>query len=198
MESIKKYKSKNYEIPQVGSIFEYWTIVDNIPQYTESGKTWKVLCKCKCGNEQMVRITALLRGDSKGCKCRNVEKIKEKVQAVGELSPWKFGRIRKNALARDLEFSIDMKYLWNLYVSQNGKCALSGIELILQKSLKEAGGREITMASLDRIDSGKGYIEGNLQWVYADINKMKRDFTDEYFINLCKSVAKFNKNESGK
>ena len=44
-------------------------------------------------------------------------------------------------------------------------------------------------ASLDRIDSSKGYVKGNVQWVHKDINKMKTDFEQSIFIKLCKSVA---------
>jgi hypothetical protein len=46
------------------------------------------------------------------------------------------------------------------------------------------------LASLDRIDSKKGYVEGNVHWVHKDVNMMKRNFTEEYFINLCETVYK--------
>lgn len=44
-------------------------------------------------------------------------------------------------------------------------------------------------ASLDRIDSSKGYIKGNIQWVHKDINKMKNNYNQAYFINLCALVV---------
>ena len=46
--------------------------------------------------------------------------------------------------------------------TQNRKCAITGDEL-----------PNILRASLDRIDSSKGYIEGNVQWVTAQANKCK-------------------------
>ena len=36
-------------------------------------------------------------------------------------------------------------------------------------------------ASLDRIDSTKGYTEGNVQWVCLAVNQMKSDKTEEEF-----------------
>jgi hypothetical protein len=48
-------------------------------------------------------------------------------------------------------------------------------------------------ASLDRIDSSKGYEEGNIQWVHKHINFMKRTYSQEYFIDMCKKVADNNK-----
>ena len=47
-------------------------------------------------------------------------------------------------------------------------------------------------ASLDRIDSSKGYIEGNVQWVHQNINMMKNKFDNQYFIEMCKLITKNN------
>ena len=46
--------------------------------------------------------------------------------------------------------------------------------------------------SLDRIDNNKGYIEENVQWVHKDINMMKRIYSQDYFIYMCKLVAECN------
>ena len=46
-----------------------------------------------------------------------------------------------------------------------------------------------TTASLDRIDSSKGYVIGNVQWVHKDINIMKNKFDNQYFIDMCKKIA---------
>ena len=48
-------------------------------------------------------------------------------------------------------------------------------------------------ASLDRIDSSKGYIKGNVQWVHKEFNKMKLDLLDKEFIDICKLVHKYHK-----
>ena len=47
-----------------------------------------------------------------------------------------------------------------------------------------------TTASLDRIDSNKGYVEGNVQWVHVDVNYMKLDYDQDYYINICRLIAK--------
>jgi hypothetical protein len=75
---------------------------------------------------------------------------------------------------------IDEKYLCNLYLKQNGFCALSGVAL-----------NEDNL-SVDRIDSSKGYIRGNVQWVDVYVNKMKSDLLQDHFIKLCKLIAKIN------
>jgi len=70
-----------------------------------------------------------------------------------------------------------------LFQKQNGKCALSGVEISL---LKKSG---VSTASLDRVDSSKGYIKGNVQWVHKDVNFMKYNFDESYFLDMCKKVV---------
>lgn len=109
----------------------------------------------------------------------------------------KFGDIHKSYLYclktraknKNLDFNIDGDYLWSLFLKQNKKCALSGLEICFPQAWGAKSKTKIT-ASLDRIDSNKGYIKGNIQWVHKTINSMKMDMTDKEFINLCKMVAK--------
>ena len=72
-------------------------------------------------------------------------------------------------------------------MKQDNKCALSGLHINFANDFKENGS-----ASLDRIDNTKGYIEGNIQWVHKHVNNMKLTHDQDYFINLCKSIAKNN------
>ena len=44
-------------------------------------------------------------------------------------------------------------------------------------------------ASLDRIDSEKGYVAGNVHWVHKTVNKMKMEFSVDDFVSVCKEVA---------
>jgi archaellum component FlaC len=48
-------------------------------------------------------------------------------------------------------------------------------------------------ASLDRVDSAKGYIKGNVQWVHKDINMMKQQYSQEYFIQMCRLTTEHSK-----
>lgn len=86
--------------------------------------------------------------------------------------------IQTSAKARNLEFNISIEYAWNIFIKQNRKCALSGMEL-------QFGRRGDQTASLDRIDSTSGYIEGNVQWLHKNINIMKMDMDQNTFVELC-------------
>ena len=48
----------------------------------------------------------------------------------------------------------------------------------------------IYTASLDRIDSNKGYIKGNVQFISTAINYMKNNMSNEDTVKLCKIIAK--------
>jgi hypothetical protein len=70
------------------------------------------------------------------------------------------------------------------------KCALSGLELTFESDSKKSIDRN---ASLDRIDSKKGYIKGNVQWVDKRLNVMKMDLSLDFFLNACKMVTEYRK-----
>ena len=78
-----------------------------------------------------------------------------------------------------------MEYLWKLFLDQNKKCTLTGMNLFFGRfrNSKE------TNASLDRIDSSKGYVKGNLQWVLKDVNLMKGVFSQQHYIEICNLVT---------
>lgn len=102
--------------------------------------------------------------------------------------------IQKAGKDRGLGFDLTLEFLWDLFEKQKGVCALSGLPIVLEVGLGELNkhGYQRRTASLDRIDSSKGYIKGNIQWVHKEINQMKSNRTDREFIELCKTVAIFN------
>jgi hypothetical protein len=50
-----------------------------------------------------------------------------------------------------------------------------------------------TTASLDRINSSLGYVEGNCQWVHKVINTMKMALSQDEFIYYCSLVCNHRK-----
>lgn len=80
----------------------------------------------------------------------------------------------------------DLEEQWNL---QKGICPYSGINLLLASHSKTHID-PIYRASLDRIDSSKGYIKGNIQFISTCINYMKNTISHEDTIKLCKLISK--------
>lgn len=150
-------------------------------------------CICDCGNIANILGTHLIQGNSKSCGCSvPTGRNHKQWNGFGEISGgfW-YDHIIKSSLGtksrRAIEVLIDVEYGWNLFLKQDKKCALSGEILFFPKKHKD----KFWTASLDRIDSLKGYIEGNVQWVHKDINMMKRIYNNNYFIQTCIKIAKF-------
>lgn len=80
--------------------------------------------------------------------------------------------------------NITIEDVYHLWVKQNKKCALSGVEIGF-KNLKTVG----HTCSIDRINSNGEYTLDNIQLVHKDINRMKNAFNQDYFIKMCKLVA---------
>lgn len=174
---------KRPSINLIGSVFNKLTVIDFYGPDEHHNYCW--LCKCECGNERIVRSANLTFNRTKNCgKC--------KWHGYGDIKYKQFYFIRAGAKARNIKFDITIEYIWDLYIKQNRKCALSGIEIIIDRNYN----RKNSTASLDRIDSNRGYIEGNIQWVHKDINYMKLDQTDNEFINWCHMVSLYNSNNN--
>lgn len=154
---------------------------------------WYVQVQCECGYTQVIPCIRWITHQWKGCrKCIFAKISGEKSKSwdgYGELSGHVFSGIEHGAKRRQIEFNLTKEYLWTLFLQQNRKCAISGLPLTFQSSNRNTHDK---IASLDRIDSNKPYIEGNVQWVHKDINIMKNRFTTEYFINLCQSICNHN------
>jgi len=88
---------------------------------------------------------------------------------------------------REKEISIDIDYLLEVWENQNGICPYTGISLV-HPSFKNINCK-IKTASLDRINSSKGYIKDNLQFVSIAINNMKSSMSHEQTIELCKIIT---------
>ena len=148
--------------------------------------------ECECGREKVLKGLDLIRDSQNLCMCSNP---KSRCYGCGELSLHYFSSLKRWAKMRDLNFDVTIEYLWDLFQSQVGKCALSGIPIILdRKSSQKVGGKhekKIRTASLDRINSNEGYFEGNVQWAHRDANHMKWDSPENEFFEWCKKVVDF-------
>jgi hypothetical protein len=68
------------------------------------------------------------------------------------------------------ELTIDKKYIQELFIKQNGRCAISGMIMDDKYNLISNHPFQI---SVDRIDSNKGYIHGNCQLTLTFWNRAK-------------------------
>lgn len=147
------------------------------------------LCICECGTNVEVTGFSLRRGHTKSCGCDRWKTGKNNPSFTGYegLNGVYYNEIVNRARYRKLEINVTPKYLWELYISQDKKCPLTKSYIYFKDCNNKYG-----TASLDRIDSSKGYIEGNVQWVHKKVNIMKMQLNQEELIYLCNVIAKNN------
>lgn len=172
-------KRSDYAMPldNIGQKFGCLTVLSYLG--IKQNKSF-VLCKCDCGIQKPVRWSHISSGTIKSCGCIQKSGFK------GIKGDFLY-RIRNSAKKRQIDWNITNEYIWNLYLYQNKKCALSGICIDFTKYCNDSIENIEQTASLDRIDSNLGYVENNVQWVHKDVNIMKKNFNESiflYFINL--------------
>lgn len=96
---------------------------------------------------------------------------------------------RSRSKKKGLECSITLKLLIDLWESQEGRCALSGIKIILPVKVADQKKSPFS-ASLDRIDSNKGYVPGNIQWVCLIGQYAKNSFSEKDLLIFCEAVSR--------
>lgn len=146
--------------------------------------------KCACGNEVSFSPFTVVSGRTKSCGCQrwNLGKSNNNWRGCEEIPGQDWSTILRGAKKRKLEVTVTIQDIWELFLKQNRKCALTGEPLNFDSSWRKNDGN----ASLDRINSSKGYITGNIQWVNKKINMMKNCYSQDEFISMCKKVVMHN------
>ena len=128
-------------------------------------------------------------GLSSNCKaCQNATKT---------ASAHVFIRILFNAAKRrESQFDMTLEDWLAIYDAQEGKCALSGIEMTftLDKNPPtfNASAKKLKWPfniSPDQIDAGKGYVRGNVQFVCAQVNMMKAELSIEALVHISRKIV---------
>jgi hypothetical protein len=130
-------------------------------------------------------------GMCKSCRSTIANKSSKRNTKKENNSQWKgyneipygwFSRYFERANTKKRTGDITIEEVYNLWITQNKKCSLSGIEI----GFYDDGNTHT--CSIDRIDSNKEYTLDNIQLVHKHVNIMKNKFDQTHFINLCKLI----------
>lgn len=188
----------------IGQKFNSWTILElaGVRKYTKAVRELAKV-RCDCGVEGIRDIYSVVYGHStqcRGCMGRKVSFLNlpknenPRWRSEGAIPARLIGHVRSGARSRNIEYNLPEGYLSELWNTQAGKCALTGIELVIPptKRRSSSGSCKINKqyASLDRINSSLPYVICNVRWVCAIVNVMKNSLSDEDFIHFCTLVAR--------
>jgi len=82
---------------------------------------------------------------------------------------------------------ITAEYVMSVWIEQNGKCALSGIDMTW--GYRGKSHTPPTSFSIDRIDQTIGYYKGNVRLVCHAINSFRGSMTDDEMLHMAKNLV---------
>ena len=173
-------KNRRLVIP-IGYKFGTLEVISG-PEYINNQLKYRV--RCQCGNERWMPASQIMDSTRyKSCRRCAIGKI------VSNFREGFINRLKGNAILRNKKFAEDVtpEYLYNLLKSQNFKCALTGDNLLPKDGSLDHIRKDLPL-SLDRIDSSKGYVRGNLQWVTKRANWMKGDMAMKELFEMCNKI----------
>lgn len=178
--------------------FGHLTLVSSESRQSKNGtykRYWKCLCDCGEIVERRDDYFQSCPNNNFSCGCKhsmknNLGKTSISWKGYGDIPGMYFAGFKCKARRSNMEFTITIEEIWNLFLQQKRHCALTKlpIKFIHSERLKTLNSEETT-ASLDRIDSNKGYTIDNVQWVHKDVNRMKNSYTTERFLEICRLVS---------
>lgn len=151
------------------------------------GVLWE--CQCSCGKTTDVPSNGLTSGNNVSCGDANKHRRSER---VGEIPLSYLNAVRQNATKRNLSYNVSPQFLWELFLAQGRRCALSGVLLEFTGGRNAWATKMSTTASVDRIDNDRGYEPDNVRWVHKIVNRVRWALTDNEFLSWCRLCLDYN------
>jgi hypothetical protein len=140
-----------------------------------------------CGNTFLCQVATAKRCE--GCRANMDLQVARSYKHMDE-NPRKYFQHALYKKGRRENLTVD--FLMEMLSAQNGKCAISKVELTFSK--KFGAGRVNTNASLDQIVAGAGYTNDNVQIVCDIVNRMKSDMDMKELGFWCNKILKGSEN----
>lgn len=146
-------------------------IVLNRVENIGSNSAW--LCKCDCGNKKTTVAVRLNNGQCCSCGCLVKETVGNMFRTHGKSMTVEYKLLkdaRKRAKQYKREYNIEL-----IDVVIPKICPILNIPIIKSINSKCTN----NSPTLDRIDSNKGYVKGNVRVISMRANRLKQDSTVE-------------------
>ena len=123
---------------------------------------------------------------NKQYRAENQQKAKDDYLKWRKTSPvHALGKSLRRALVRKMVGTpVTLKELFKIWSDQEGKCALSGVDMTWG-----LGAYYPTSLSIDRIDSKEGYTKDNVRLLCYAVNAMKGVWGDDHVLELARAIV---------
>jgi hypothetical protein len=167
----------------VGDRYNKWTVIG----YNKGSKT-AIEVQCDCGNTAWVQGWSLVNERSKQCKDCKLKNfsISRKMEAEEALKSRVYTQCKSQAKRRGIEFDVPKEHLLHYAMK---KCYYCQAEPNNTMKLPHVDG-ELKYNGIDRFDSSKGYVVGNILAACWRCNSMKSDMPFDEFVTHIKLLAK--------
>ena len=164
-----------------GKRFGRLTVVELLGNTSSGYKWWG--CVCDCGERVAVRSRELTDGDTRSCGCLQ----REYQSRAGGRNILPFGEASKNELlASYIKSATSRNHEWGLSREKfdeliDGECVYCGVSKNKERKPNKGVNGGFFYTGIDRIDSGKGYVPGNVVSCCWDCNRAKGALSDAEF-----------------
>jgi hypothetical protein len=153
-------------------------------------------CQCDCGNIKEIYTSSILKTTfpTRSCGCLNLDNLKSEKGHSGLIKV--FNSYRGSARRRNLEFNLTPESFQEMATKPCHYCGAESYSMGKGNYRKDSPQESIDHSrfiytGIDRIDSDKGYVEGNIVPCCKKCNLGKHIMTDEEFKSWITKVFKF-------
>ena len=153
---------------------------------------FKYLCICDCGKKKIINKRSLLDGSTRSCGFyRNKRVCETKRLKYGDASlNHLLGNKRGNAKRRNLEWKLTKEYFYLLSKSPCYYCGTKPFYITNEHKSFYFGATKHN--GIDRINSDKGYIKGNVVPCCLNCNHAKGTLSTKEFLTHIKKIYEYN------
>lgn len=187
----KKKISKKADIS--GFEFGRLTAISDVGVDKYGYRYWK--CDCECGGKVVVGSRELKRGHTKSCGCIQKEHRSslggKNILPHGEASANElFSSYKKSASSRGRDFLLSKNDFMKII---DKPCVYCGSEKSIERKPNKGVNGGFMYTGIDRVDSSKGYQNGNVVPCCWICNRAKGTLSESEFYEWIKSIVNFNK-----
>lgn len=171
----------------IGLKFYRLLVVERLSIRNKSGRVNNCVfrCLCDCGNARIVQGSHLRSGSTKSCGCLKREMLPSTKYLAG--SHFVLKTYKKSAISRKLEWTISDEEAAICFHSNCYYCGIRPSSVITPPDRTVSV--DYAYNGIDRLDSSKGYIAGNVVACCTRCNYSKRNYSVAEFLDMARAVA---------